>query len=176
MRPTRHLPALPLLFVALAACNPSTPSADSSAAAPAAATTSTPANDPAMVRAYIDSADADALAAVKAGDIPRWSAWYTDDAVLLNPGAPAARGRTAIEAQMKNMFDGATIESGGFKADDVIVEGDVAIETGSYDWTLKLKDGKVVPDKGKFVTVWRRQADGGWKIIRDINNTDMAPK
>jgi ketosteroid isomerase-like protein len=33
-----------------------------------------------------------------------------------------------------------------------------------------------MPDSGKYLTVWQKQADGGWKIIRDINNTDIAPK
>jgi hypothetical protein len=29
-------------------------------------------------------------------------------------------------------------------------------------------------DTGKFVTVWRKQVDGSWKIAYDIWNTDIA--
>ena len=31
-------------------------------------------------------------------------------------------------------------------------------------------------DSGKYVVAWQKQADGGWKITRDILNTDIPPK
>jgi len=30
-------------------------------------------------------------------------------------------------------------------------------------------------DKGKYLTVWQRQGDGSWKVVRDINNADTQP-
>ena len=29
---------------------------------------------------------------------------------------------------------------------------------------------------GKYLTVWKHQPDGSWKIIRDINNSDQPSK
>ena len=62
------------------------------------------------------------------------------------------------------------------RTDDVVVSGDIAVENGTYKWTITPKGAKAMPDSGKYLTVWQKQADGGWKIIRDINNTDIAPK
>ncbi len=33
--------------------------------------------------------------------------------------------------------------------------------------------GKMISDKGKYVTVWKKQADGSWKVMLDIFNTDL---
>lgn len=32
---------------------------------------------------------------------------------------------------------------------------------------------KPIHDVGKDLTVWERQTDGTWKMVRDINNTDL---
>lgn len=36
-----------------------------------------------------------------------------------------------------------------------------------------MSGGKATLDKGKFLTVWKKQADGSWKIIRDMYNSDL---
>jgi ketosteroid isomerase-like protein len=33
--------------------------------------------------------------------------------------------------------------------------------------------GKPVTDRGKYVTIWKKQADGSWKVIADIFNSDL---
>jgi ketosteroid isomerase-like protein len=35
--------------------------------------------------------------------------------------------------------------------------------------------GKTVSDKGKYVTVWKKQKDGSWKVLLDVFNTDLPP-
>jgi ketosteroid isomerase-like protein len=33
--------------------------------------------------------------------------------------------------------------------------------------------GKPIAERGKYVEIWREQADGGWKCIVDIFNSDL---
>ena len=66
-----------------------------------------------------------------------------------------------------------TFKEGAVKTEDVMVAGDLALETGTYGWTLQPKSGSEIKDKGKYLTAWKRQADGSWKVIRDIGNTDL---
>ncbi|MCX6635202.1 MAG: DUF4440 domain-containing protein, partial [Acidobacteria bacterium] len=51
--------------------------------------------------------------------------------------------------------------------------GDVAYSHGTYAMTMNDAKGKPVNDKGKFVTVYRKQPDGKWKVVADIINSDL---
>lgn len=99
------------------------------------------------------------------------AALYADDAVLMMPGAPAARGRDAIKAAYEK--DIAASEKSGIsdnqgKDSEVSVSGDIGWESNTY--TLTDKAGKQI-EAGKYVTVFARK-DGKWMIVRDIWNSN----
>lgn len=127
----------------------------------------------AAVRTAIEAANNMAVAAVTAGDVTKLLANYADDAVFMFPNAPAMRGRAEIEAGIKKMMEGATFTNMKFTTEDVMLAGDMAVETGSNEMTITPKGGKAMVDKGKYITVWKRQADGSWKIVRDVSNSDL---
>jgi uncharacterized protein (TIGR02246 family) len=160
-------------MAALSACTAKTD--DAAAGASTAAMSAPAAEDPAMVRSTIDAANAKAVAGMMANDATAASVNYADDAVMMMNGMPAMRGKPAIEAGMKGMMESMSITAAKFTTDEVMVAGDMAIETGTYTMTMQPKGGKAMDDKGKYMTIWKKQADGSWKIVRDINNTDMAP-
>lgn len=132
--------------------------------------------DPAAVRQEIEAANARQVDAILKGDVQAAAANYADDAIFMNPGAPAAQGKAALVAVFDGMLQSTTISDVRMRTNDVVVSGDLAVEYGSYAWTLTPKGGKAMPDSGKYMTVWRKQADGSWRIIRDINNSDVPPK
>jgi uncharacterized protein (TIGR02246 family) len=127
----------------------------------------------AAVRTAIEAANAVTVAAVNAGDATKFVTNYADDAVLMFPNAPAMRGRAEIEAGIKAMMEGATFSGMKATIEDVMLAGDLAIETGSNEMTITPKGGKAMVDKGKYITVWKRQADGSWKVVRDVTNSDL---
>ena len=129
-------------------------------------------SDPATVRPAIDSALARFSAAMIRGDAAGMSFIYADDAAVFFPNAKAARGRTEIDKANAGMFTAFSVPAFRTTTGELIVSGDYAIETGTYDMTIKPKTGKTIHDVGKFVTIWKKQPDGSWKIFRDIFNTD----
>ena len=54
---------------------------------------------------------------------------------------------------------------------EVGASGDIGYTAGTYQSTMG-----GVAEKGKYVTVWKKQADGAWKVTEDIFNADEAPK
>jgi uncharacterized protein (TIGR02246 family) len=175
MRRSRLLSAV-VPAVLLVSCSPgrSAPAADSTATSAAAPATPR-VGEKDSVRREIEASNARFVDAMNRGDTVGMYADFARDAVLMMNGSPALRGRVAITQTLNRMMTQATLKDPKFHIDDVILGGDLAIETGSYDWTVVPKQGKPVPDKGKYVVVWQRQADGSLKIIRDISNSDSAP-
>jgi ketosteroid isomerase-like protein len=60
-----------------------------------------------------------------------------------------------------------------FQGDKVEVSGDLAYTQGTYSMTMTDPEGIPATDKGKYLAVWKKQADGGWKVIEDIFNSDL---
>ena len=132
--------------------------------------------DPAAVKADIEAANARFLDAFKKGDKAPIMANYAADAILMMPGAPMSQGTAAIDKVFSDFLAQFALKESNLRTIDVAVGGDLAVETGTFEWTLTPKKGADLKDKGKYLTAWKRQADGSWKIIRDINNTDRPAK
>lgn len=98
--------------------------------------------------------------------------YYTEDAMLLAPGAPLAIGKAAVGQAMGGMMKlpGFALT---FAPDKISVSGDMAYELGSYELTVPDKKGKPQTLKGKYVVVWVRQPDGSWKAVIDAPTTTM---
>jgi len=97
---------------------------------------------------------------------------YTSDARLLAPGAPLAQGRDAIRLIMQGFVDAGaqSLELNTVELDD---HGDVVIEVGAYKLGIAPPDGEPITDVGKYLQVFKRQADGTFLIAFDAFNSDL---
>lgn len=159
---------LSLCAVALAACMQA---GDETATKSSESAVVTP--DPVVVQHAIETANQNAIAAVLRGDAAGMIENYAAEAVVMMPNEQPWVGKQAVQAGMTKFVEQMAVKDGGFKTENVMVSGDLAVETGSYEWTLQPKQGKEFHDAGKYLTVWRLQPDGSWKIVRDINNTNL---
>ncbi len=100
-----------------------------------------------------------------------------DDAVLLPPDAPIAEGKDAIRSAIAGLvaMPGFTV-SWMPAAADVGSGGDLGYTRGTYEMSFDGPD-EPVHIVGKYLTVWKKQADGTWMVVADMFNADapMAP-
>lgn len=117
--------------------------------------------------------DAQWSKAASARDLERTVSYYSDDASVLPPNAPIASGKQAIREVWATLL--VPDASVSWKADKVEVarSGDLAYLVGTYQTSEKDAQGKPVTDRGKLVEVWKKQADGQWKTVADIFNSDL---
>jgi ketosteroid isomerase-like protein len=106
-------------------------------------------------------------------DVDGTVAYYSDDASVMPPNAPAVSDKQAIRAGWAAMMGPGTDVT--WQASKVVVasSGDMAYAAGSYTATMKDAQGNPVNDHGKYMEVWKKQADGKWKAVEDIWNSDL---
>ena len=56
---------------------------------------------------------------------------------------------------------------------EVAKSGDLGFVSGTYEFNMNDASGKPVTDKGKYVEMWEKQADGTWKCATDTWNSDL---
>ena len=110
-----------------------------------------------------------------AKDADKLVSHYTDDVVVMNPGQPAIKGKEAARAAMKAMLSDPafklTFEIGNV---EVARSGDIGYATGPYQLTFTDPvTKKVIEDKGNYVEVYKKQADGSWKSAYDVGTSEV---
>lgn len=120
----------------------------------------------------------DALAeAMLAGDLDTMLGMYTEDAISLPNYGPRMDGIAAFRQQHDQM-SAAGLKFLSFTSDptDVWKAGDQVIEIGTFEITLEMPGMPgPIKDKGKYLTVYVRDAEGSLKIKAETWNTDLNP-
>jgi len=109
-------------------------------------------------------------------DPDKFASYYADDASLLLPNAPVITGKEKIKAAAASMFADPNFAL-SFQSTRVEASkgGDLVYSVGTYSMTMSdPKDKKPTTDRGKYLTVFRKQSDGSWKAIADMINSDLA--
>ncbi len=159
----RLLPLMIALAVVAGCGQPATPGdAGTGAGAPATLTDA----DKAKIQEETDKF----VAAFNAGDFDAMMTCYTADGVLMPPNAPAATGREAIKTFISTM---PKVKEFSITNGEIEGTGDRAIVYGTFAITFVMPDGTEVADKGKFIEVREKQADGTWLMTHDMFNSDM---
>jgi ketosteroid isomerase-like protein len=105
-------------------------------------------------------------------DTEKFVSFFAPDGSVYPPGMPITTGTAAIRDMFAKMSSapGFSLTWTPAKA-DVSANGDLGYTAGTYDMTM----GSAA-EKGKYVTVWKKQSDGQWKVTDDIFNADAAPR
>lgn len=111
--------------------------------------------------------------AVAKGGGKAFSSWFAEDGVsLANKQAPVM-GRAAIAAravwdpkeyQLTWVADGAQMGP----------SNDMGFTWGHYDGVSKDQHGETVKTSGRYMTIWKKQATGEWKVAMDASAEEPA--
>ena len=128
------------------------------------------AQDPmAAVRKAIDAQNLAWAEATKAGDAAAIARIFADSGVEVSlRSAKTWKGRAAIQELFVQIYQNPHATDAVVQTDQVLLDGPTAVEYGHYTFTYPPKDGQPQVDSGKYVVVWRRQSDGGWRILVDM--------
>jgi ketosteroid isomerase-like protein len=102
-----------------------------------------------------------------------YAEWMADDAVVLGNGEAPTKGRSEIN---KNSTWTAEQYQLSWTPTDALMgpSGDMGYTWGHYEGHSKDANGFPVVDTGRYMTIWRKQPSGEWKVILDMGNKEPA--
>lgn len=161
-----------LLLPLFAACS-ATPAAEG--ATTTATATTTTAADSAARDSAAHQAHTNYVNAINSNKIDTFAAMVTDDVVFLAAGEKPLVGKAAVRTWVDGYYK-AFRTSWDKPVEELIVTGDYAYER--YRWTstdTPIAGGAPIVDTGWGLLVYRREADGVWRVARDAFGPDHAP-
>ena len=112
----------------------------------------------------------DILTAFEAKDAVKAISYYAPDAIIATAGRPAAKDARAVSKSVRDDLTDPNFKmSLSHEKTDVANSGDLAYRRGSYTLTATNPQTKqAVHIVGTYLTVFRKQADGRWKVVEDF--------
>jgi ketosteroid isomerase-like protein len=108
-------------------------------------------------------------------DLEGMLSYYSENPISMPSYQPALRGLDAMRESHKQQHEmGMKITAFELIATDVIVEGNIAVEIGTYTISMDMAEMDTWDDHGKYMNVWEKQG-GDWKLRADMWNTDTNP-
>ncbi len=119
----------------------------------------------------LKKADLDFAEATKARRLDGWMSAFAEDATGFPAGKPMISGTAELRKHYAGMFEDPNFEISWkpVKA-DVAAGGDLGYTIGVAEFRTKAKDGSPMIRPGKYLTVWKKQKDGSWKVVADLGN------
>jgi len=111
-------------------------------------------------------------AAEAAKDLEKCISFYADDGERYATGSPAIRGAAALREEWRKYLSTPGTFQWSTSKVEVSGSGDLAYETGRFVLKTVDKNGQAITTNGKYVCVWKKQPNGKWKVVADIDNPD----
>ena len=137
-------------------------------------TAAVPTHDAAADQAAIDALRNREMSAMNSGNADSMATVYADDVIVMPNHDAAVNGIAAVRAYYTASF-GQVALTGRRTSSPVEVSGDLAVDhfTGDLTVAFKRPGAKPMTEAMKGIHVYRRQADGNWKIAKVIWNGDQ---
>jgi len=129
------------------------------------------------VRKAIDEGNARYIDACAKLDADAFAAIYDRNGASLQRGGEVVLGRDAIAKTTREEWKkltGPLIVT--IKTQEVWLVADIAYETGLYTFGVTSSGAGTKQLSGRYVTLWKKQADGGWRIFRDMSVSQDEPR
>ncbi|GGF39429.1 hypothetical protein GCM10011611_52290 [Aliidongia dinghuensis] len=121
----------------------------------------------AEAKPMIDKANKDWLPAMERQDAKELAVPYAANGIFLTATGESFVGRAAIERLYQDRFAKARVLDGELIEDGLTAQGPLI-----YEWGHARIDSEQAGQRstraGAYLTVWRREPDGVWRIIRNL--------
>lgn len=108
------------------------------------------------------------------GDTQAYVDMFTENGAVLFPGEYVT-GKVQLKERQEELLEQVHVLDGDIHTLSVESSGDLAYEIGRFQYTLMSKvAGTKIHVAGRFLVIWRKQADGTWKMEVDSGFPDPS--
>jgi uncharacterized protein (TIGR02246 family) len=117
--------------------------------------------------------DAEWSRAAENKDAAKFASFYSETGSVMPFNTPIATGRAKVQEVWTQLMakPGFSLRFAPTQI-EVANSKDMAYDIGTFELKLNDAQGESMTIPGKYVVVWKKQKDGGWKAEADIFNTD----
>jgi ketosteroid isomerase-like protein len=102
-----------------------------------------------------------------------FAAWFAEDGAALGNGAAPVIGKVAIGSSAN--WSPKDYQLTWTPTDAVMgPSGDMGYTWGHFEGHSKDANGNPVTTTGRYITIWRKQSDGSWKVVLDAGANEPA--
>ncbi len=127
----------------------------------------------ASARGEIHAANEAWLPGLRNHDAKAIAAPYADSGLFIDPNGVVTRGRAAVERMYEARFPRLrAIVGGGIAQEGMAVVAANRIYEWGHGWLEVASDRAGAPNVrsgGAYLTVWMRESDGHWRIVRNLS-------
>jgi len=98
------------------------------------------------------------------------------DVTLLPPGEALQHGRDAMRDHWKDLLAQKGMIRWHPVEGQLAASGDLGYTIGLYELHATDAKGQKQDHHGKYLTVWRKDPDGVWRVVSDLGSPGPAPK
>jgi ketosteroid isomerase-like protein len=113
----------------------------------------------------------------QAKDLSKIVSHFSDDAIVIDNGQPPLHGgEEARKLYRDSTSDPASSLTFAPSRIEVARSGDLAYVVGSYTSIETIPNThKTAEERGAYVSVYRKQPNGSWKVVTDIGASQLPP-
>lgn len=114
-------------------------------------------------------------AEVASGGSAAWVRWFADDGRMVQPGLGLVQGHDTIRSLMASLDDPARSLRWVPDHGEISSSGDLGWTTGTYVARGPGPDGEEAVGQGRYVSIWRLESGGHWRVVMDLGNPTGPP-
>lgn len=133
--------------------------------------------DRAASRRAVQEVDRELSRSSESRNIDAFSALLDTDTVFVSEAGPPARGRQAVRVKWALFFDpaGPSLTWEPYEG-EVSSQGDLGYTRGKFLFQGKDGSGQAVTERGEYLSIWRKQEDGTWRLVVDSSLPAADPR
>ena len=111
--------------------------------------------------------------AQKSGLAQAFYQFLAPNATVLLPEAQPLEGREVVRIQLSAHAE--TVSSWQTTGSEISESGDLGFTWGTFESSAKPAGAQIEHTYGKYLSVWKKQPDGNWRIVLHSSNSSPPP-